>query len=302
MRTEAVSPPCVFCESAATHIVARDLHHPRVRSHGPVSIYVCDRCGSMGTWPLPSEDALARLYASFDEGIDPALRRLRGDAPPTAWYERAVHHAAAAAGISPDDAFTWIDLAAGAGEVGAILNSKFAGAKGASVDWHGRPAKLAADPRHGWIATDLNAPGFARAVRAPADLVIALSVWEHVRDPAQFVRDACALVNPGGTLYIVCPDFGSVASRMLGRKWPFWIPGEHLHIPTKMGARICIARTIAAHSGHPLGFVRSVGVPYPPAYVAGFLGMSALGKMLRWLPAVPLPVGALEAGFSSRKS
>ena len=302
MRTEAAPPPCVFCESAATRTVARDLYHPRVRSHGPVSIYVCDTCGSMGTWPLPSEESLARLYASFDDGIDPALRRLRGDAPPTAWYARAVNHAARAAGYAQGDAFTWIDLAAGAGEIGAILNSKFANASGVSVDWHGRPAKLAAEARHNWIATDLNAPGFARAIGVPADLVIAISVWEHVRDPAQFVRDACAVVNPGGTLYIVCPDFGSAASRMLGRQWPFWIPGEHLHIPTQRGARSCIARAIAERGEHAIGFVRSVGVPYPPAYVAGYLGMSAIGKLLRGFPAVPLPVGALEAGFSARPS
>jgi SAM-dependent methyltransferase len=242
------------------------------------------------------------LFDSFADGSDPALRRRRGDAPPTAWYARAVKHATRAAGFSHSAAFTWIDLAAGAGEVGAILNSTFANATGVSVDWHGRPAKLAADPRHDWIATDLNGPGFARAIGSPADLVIALSVWEHVRDPLQFLRDACAVVNPGGTLYIVCPDFGSAASRLLGRKWPFWIPGEHLHVPTQEGARSCIAHAIAGRGGHAIGFVRPVGVPYPPAYVAGYLGMSAIGTLLRGVPAVPLPVGALEAGFSARAS
>jgi SAM-dependent methyltransferase len=254
----------------------------------------------MGTWPLPSEEALTQLYGSFHDGIDPALRRLRGDAPPTAWYARAVKHATRAAGFSHSAAFTWIDLAAGAGEVGAILNSTFVNATGVSVDWHGRPAKLAADPRHDWIATDLNAPGFAGAIGTPADLVIALSVWEHVRDPAEFVRDASALVKPGGTLYLACPDFGSIAARVLGRKWPFWIPGEHLHVPTRKGARICIARAIAGRGGDAAEFVRPVGVPYPLAYVAGFVRFERFGKLLRGLPAMPLPVGALEAGFSAR--
>jgi SAM-dependent methyltransferase len=300
MPIDPAATHCVFCQSAATRIVARDLYHPRVRSHGPVSIYVCDTCGSMGTWPVPSEQALAELYASFEEGIDPALRRLRGDAPPTAWYARAVNHAVRAAGLPQRADFIWIDVAAGAGEVGGILNSQFPKAKGVSVDWHARPAKLAADPRHDWIATDLNAPRFAAVIGATADLVIALSVWEHVRDPAQFVRDACALVKPGGTLYLACPDFGSLASRMLGRKWPFWIPGEHLHVPTRRGARICIARAMAESAIVASEFVRPVGVPYPLAYVAGYLGLGGFAKLLRGLPAMPLPVGALEAGFSSR--
>ena len=300
MPIESAATRCVFCESAATRVIARDLYHPRVRDHGPVSVYVCETCGSMGTSPLPSADALAQLYGSFDDGIDPELRRLRGDAPPTAWYARAVSHAAGAAGFSESDGFTWIDVAAGAGEIGGILNSKFANAKGTSIDWHARPAKLAGDPRHDWIATDLNAPGFAAAIGTTADLVIALSVWEHVRDPAQFVRDACALVKPGGTLYVACPDFASIAARVLGHKWPYWIPGEHLHVPTRKGARICIARAMAERGVVAHEFVRAVGVPYPPAYVAGYLGLGGFAKMLRGLPSVPLPVGALEAGFSAR--
>jgi SAM-dependent methyltransferase len=254
----------------------------------------------MGTWPVPSEAALARLYASFDEGIDPRLRHLRGAAPPTAWYAHAVRHAARAARFAPDANFTWIDLAAGAGEIGERLNASFANAAGVSVDWHARPAKVTASARHDWFTTDLNARGFAAAIGRTSDLVMALSVWEHVRDPAQFIRDACALVNPGGTLYVACPDFGSAAARVLGRKWPFWIPGEHLHVPTRKGARICIARAMAECGIAGQEFVRPVGVPYPLAYVAGYLGLRRLGKLLHAVPSLPLPVGALEAGFSAR--
>jgi len=105
------------------------------------------------------------------------------------------------------------------------------------------------------------------------------------------------LVRPGGALYLVCPDYGSFAARLLGRHWPFWIPGEHLHIPTRGGARLALQRALRAGSATGAVFVRSVGIPYPPSYVLAYLGFPTLARAMRRAPAAPLPVGALEAGF-----
>jgi len=289
---------CAFCGSTALHVVARGLHHPRVVDHGPLNLHICDACGSLTTWPVPSEQALRQLYAAFEDGIDPSLRRWRGDSPASAWYEYAARRATRAAGVSGETAFTWIDVGAGAGEIGSTLNRNFPQASGTSIDWHGRPASLAADSRHDWRACDLNAPRFARGVGAQADLVLALSVWEHVRDPEDFARELSSLVKPGGTLYLVCPDFGSASARALGRRWPYWIPGEHLSVPTRRGARICLEHAIAANGIVARVFVRPVGIPYSLAYVLSYLGFPGLGRLLRGVPAFPLPVGALEAGFT----
>jgi SAM-dependent methyltransferase len=252
----------------------------------------------MSTWPVPSDEALQKLYASFEDGIDPALRRMRGDTPASAWYERAARRAARAAALKRNDTFNWLDIGAGAGEIGEMINRAFPGARGTSVDWHNRPAALAAGVRHSWVACDLNAKGFAAAIGEQADLVIAISVWEHVRQPLQFARELLALVKPGGTLYLVCPDYGSAASRLLKRGWPFWIPGEHLNVPTQRGARLCIERAASKNEIRGTTFVRSVAVPYPLAYVYSYLGMPKLARWLRLIPAVPLPVGALEAGLT----
>ena len=283
-------------------LLARDVFHRRVRDHGPVTIYGCDKCGSMGTWPVPSDAELTKLYAAFDDGIDPALRRLRGDAPPTAWYEKAVRRATTMAGLSRDAAFTWIDVGAGAGEIGELLNRNFPNATGVSVDWHARPPRLAADARHKWLACDLNAPGFAATIGAKADLVISLSVWEHVRNPDQFVREAVALVKPGGALYLVCPDFASIARQLLRRRWPYWIPGEHLHVPTRTGALMSVKRAMAANGVESGGFVHSISIPYPLAYVMGYAGLERAGKLLRRVPPISLPVGALETGFCASRA
>jgi SAM-dependent methyltransferase len=163
----------------------------------------------------------------------------------------------------------------------------FPNAEGVALDWAARPAGL--DDRVDWRVADLNEDAFADAV-APADLVVSLSVWEHVLDPAAFVRRLLRLVAPGGLLYLVCPDAGSLAFRVLRSRWPYWIPGEHLHMPTADGARRCVER---AAPGSEIS-VGSVGLPYPPSYVLGFLGLDRLSRWTRSLPAMPLPVGALE--------
>jgi SAM-dependent methyltransferase len=40
----------------------------------------------------------------------------------------------------------------------------------------------------------------------PADLVVTVNVIEHVEDPPSFVRSVAALVTPGGTALVACPD------------------------------------------------------------------------------------------------
>lgn len=42
----------------------------------------------------------------------------------------------------------------------------------------------------------------------PADLVVSVNVVEHVADPVTFMHSMAALVMPGGSLLLVCPDGG----------------------------------------------------------------------------------------------
>ncbi len=43
---------------------------------------------------------------------------------------------------------------------------------------------------------------------------------EHLPDPGDVVRDIHHLLKPGGYLIVNCPDYGSLARILLGRKWP----------------------------------------------------------------------------------
>jgi 2-polyprenyl-3-methyl-5-hydroxy-6-metoxy-1,4-benzoquinol methylase len=51
------------------------------------------------------------------------------------------------------------------------------------------------------------------------DIVTLVDVIEHTTDPLGMLRDAAALLVPGGALLIVTPDIGSVAARLMGRWW-----------------------------------------------------------------------------------
>lgn len=51
------------------------------------------------------------------------------------------------------------------------------------------------------------------------DLVTLIDVVEHTPDPLGMIREAAALLSPGGALLIVTPDIGSVAARLTGRWW-----------------------------------------------------------------------------------
>lgn len=274
---------CRFCGARELRVRWRGVVHPRKRDHGPFDLYACRACGSLGTAPLPSKDALAALYGSFASGVDATLRTMRAASPLTAWFEQVVRHTARAGAFSRDRALRWIDVGAGGGELAAALARAYPNSTGLALDWSTRPDGL--DARVAWQLADLNEP---LPDLAPVDLVISLSVWEHVLDPAAFAQRLLPLVAPGGLLYLVCPDAGSLAARVLGARWPYFLPGEHLHVPTLAGARRCIER-----AGARAVIVERVGLPYPPAYVLGYLGVDA--PWARRLPAVPLPVGALAA-------
>lgn len=51
------------------------------------------------------------------------------------------------------------------------------------------------------------------------DIVFLADVIEHVPDPVALLREARALVAPGGVLLVVTPDAGSLARRLLGQRW-----------------------------------------------------------------------------------
>ena len=60
------------------------------------------------------------------------------------------------------------------------------------------------------------------------DVVTVWDVIEHVPDPHSLLETVHAALKPEGYLWVSYPDAGSLAARILGWKWPFWL-SVHLH-------------------------------------------------------------------------
>jgi hypothetical protein len=143
----------------------------------------------------------------------------------------------------------------------------------------------------------MNARDWVGAVGgAKFDYVFSVAVWEHVLDPYVFASECLSLVGDGGTLVMICPDYGSLARRLFGRRWPYFEPGEHLSIPTQIGATACIKRA-AYERGYGRAEIRvstsSLWVGYSIKYLLNVLGLDVAARFVPSALSAPLPTGIL---------
>ena len=244
--TQGTENFCFYCTSRDVRLAYAGKYHQRKKDHGPFDFYVCADCGSGLTLPPPSPAALAELYGSFEFGLSKFTRGLLSDNPAAVWHETCVRHLVKLSARARDAAFTWIDVGAGAGEIARKLAEHFPASSGLAIDIHDRPPELAEGPPNvRWQRIDVAHDSFAAELGVKADLVFAIGVWEHVRRPDIFARNMLSLLNPGGIVYMETPNYGSLARRLMGRHWPYFLPGEHLCMPTPKGARLCLSRELA---------------------------------------------------------
>jgi len=60
------------------------------------------------------------------------------------------------------------------------------------------------------------------------DAIVLWDVIEHLWDPRSTCERLAHLVRPGGFLVLSTPDIGAVTARLMGRRWAFMTPPEHL--------------------------------------------------------------------------
>ena len=70
------------------------------------------------------------------------------------------------------------------------------------------------------------------------DVVSAWDVLEHVPDPTAFLRQCAGFLKPKGVLWIKVPDIGSPQARVMGDKWPIYLP-EHLGYFSRRSLTLC---------------------------------------------------------------
>ena len=292
------APRCFYCGSEHIKPIYLGHYHNRKKDHGPFDLYICTHCGSALTLPPPTPQSLHELYRSFEFGLSSFSRELLADNPEAVWHDMCARRLIRLSGRSAKDSFTWIDVGAGGGELALRLATEFPNARGRAVDIHAEPPALAGCENVEWCKIDIAEDDFARELGGKADLVFATGVWEHVRMPHIFARNMLALLNPGGTLYMTTPNFGSLARRAFGSRWPYFIPGEHLCMPTPKGARLCLQRELVAINGTEVRSViaaRPVLIRYSLRFVFAKFEMPRIASLIPKSWYAYLPSGAMES-------
>lgn len=289
---------CFFCGGGDVRLAYFRKFHRLKPDHGPFDFYVCADCGSGLTLPPPDPATLAALYASFEFGLSKPTRELLAENPTAVWHDTCLRRLIMWSRRGRDTPFTWFDVGAGAGEIALRFAQYFPASKGVAIDIHDCPPDLIRRPENlQWRRINISCDLLAAELPVKADLVFAIGVWEHVRRPDLFARNLLSLVNPKGVLYIETPNYASLARRLMGSYWPYFLPGEHLCIPTPKGARICLARQFATlNTNSQLSSVvaRPILLQYSARFVLTKFSMPGLAH---WLPpklSASLPSGAME--------
>ena len=291
---------CLFCGSQSLHLLYSGNFHPVAVWHGPFDFYRCNTCGSGLTLPLPEPAQLIKLYESFEGGMIPGIRALRDQYPLTAWFHQCINRALKYSGkvISKESPFNWIDLGAGNGELAILLANRFPNSNGIAVDFHDRPGELDLYPGIKWIKTDMNQVDFMdHFADKKARFVFSITVLEHLLRPDQFVEKALDISGKPGCLYLTTPMMNSDAFYLLGKNWPYFLPGEHLNIPSLKGMRVMLERICREKfdKGSWSVNVKPVILPYPIGYYSKYLKLGKIGDIIpnKWV--LRLPTGLLEA-------
>jgi 2-polyprenyl-3-methyl-5-hydroxy-6-metoxy-1,4-benzoquinol methylase len=60
------------------------------------------------------------------------------------------------------------------------------------------------------------------------DLIIMNHTLEHLSEPTKITNKATKLLNKNGILFIDVPNVGSLRAKLYDKKWPYYLPDEHL--------------------------------------------------------------------------
>jgi SAM-dependent methyltransferase len=213
---------CPVCESgiSARKFLARDPHHG---ISGEWWVRECGACASLFIEHPPSQEDLARLYPAesyyaYTLAPPSIAKRLLQRVLRYSKEPREPHFA------SPGSV---LDFGCGAGEF--LLKMRERGWQCAGVEIN-PVARAAARDRGLDVRLSMRGAGGFDGERF--DYLRANHSLEHVLNPALTLADMCALLKPGGTLFIGVPTASSENARVFGANWWHLCPPLHPFVPS----------------------------------------------------------------------
>lgn len=132
------------------------------------------------------------------------------------------------------------------------------------------------------------------------DAIALWDVLEHLPNPREITAKLTDLLRPGGILALSTPNIGALTGRLLGKRWPFMTPPEHVCFYDRK-----ILRRLFAENGFEILIHKSLGKWTTVGFVVYKLGRvfdsSALQKLRKIVSAgavgrIPLyiPTGDIQ--------
>jgi SAM-dependent methyltransferase len=197
----------------------------------------CQSCGLLYTRPRPSQSAMAALYEAYfpmtplssdsratrdSWRSNERLRRL--------WHMYCRNYQSTIVARAHG---TVLDIGCGSGELMEALRRKGHPVQGLEIN----PQMAAACRSKGLrvFCADYETATFPQGAFGT---IILSHVIEHLPSPKRALQNIWQILEPGGTLFIFCPNADSYFARFFGRRWYQWhVPFHFFHFtPASMSA------------------------------------------------------------------
>ncbi len=285
---------CPYCGSSVIEERYRGHFHKFDASHGPFDFDVCQDCGAGFCNPMPSPEQLRFFYANYESGMPEEYRHAMNESEESSWHTQIAKDLVRLARIhNLPEGFAWMDVGAGAGEIACQLQTLLPRSAGTCLDLH-EPPEGVSKKGISWMSGDING-NFSQDIPKRFNLVYASAVLEHVISPRDLITNCLALTDRGGLLYMFCPDYSSLASKVMGTRWPYYLPGEHLTLPTVGAIHRCLESIRdSGRVGIASVTVRRKRISYAMRYMLFALGLHSVRRYLPFDFSLKFPTGCLE--------
>ena len=271
-------PRCPVCRTVCRHWLAR----------GDRDYAKCPRCQTAHMTNPPRSAELKDLYSNTvftlpgnDQYYEDDPTNLAAARARRRWVERSVSSG------------RLLDIGCGCGHFLAVLNSRRWSAQGIDI------SPLAVRRARQRFNVRCEARPFAElpdSWRGCFDAVTMWDVIEHVPDPFAALSCAASMLRPGGSLFLSTPDISAIAARMLGKRWHYIDPMQHLCLFSRDSLiQLCARTGLQAARSRPFGRSYTLGyLLYRVGYCFPIPGLraaaSASARVLRSMRDLSVPI------------
>jgi SAM-dependent methyltransferase len=256
---------CPICGGAPFSIVKPEAYPPHLVTEELIQIYrsssdhalmdrlvSCNRCGLLYLNPRIRQ---ALILAGYSEAIDPAF--VEQNEYRIAGFKRALSKACSKVLNTIGCECEVLDVGCGGG---AFLKAAAdMGYRGIGVE----PSKWLCEFGKRQYGLELH-PGTLAEQQFEIERFGIITLWdvlEHLSDPIAELKECRRILAKNGYLLLTFPDASSLASKMLGWKWPFWL-SVHLYYFTPATMKKLLGKT---------GFELLAQYPYYPSLSVSYI-------------------------------